>query len=90
MRYAFHIPQADVNVELIFLLGKVSDENLENLLKIESSLFGDILQVSVKDAYNNLAYKTIGGFDYILDHRKDADFIIKTDDDLWWNFHTLR
>ena len=76
--------------ELLFLLGTVADEDLQNCLEEENRMFGDMLQISVKDSYQNLPYKTISGFDYVSQFRTDVAFILKTDDDLKLDTAALR
>ena len=53
-------------------------------------MFGDMLQISVKDSYQNLPYKTISGFDYVSQFMTDVAFILKTDDDLKFDTAALR
>ena len=89
MRYFFKIPNA--KTELIFLLGNVGDDDeMQQFLQEEHAIYGDILQMSVRDSYKNLTYKTVGGFDYIWYQRKDINLIIKLDDDLRWDEYSLR
>ena len=76
--------------ELLFLLGTVADEDLQNCLEEENRMFGDMLQISVKDSYQNLPYKTISGFDYVSQFRTDVAVILKTDDDLKIDTAALR
>ena len=76
--------------ELLFVLGKVEDDDLQKSLEEESRIFGDILQISFPDSYHNLPYKTIAGFDFITSFRTNVSFIMKMDDDLHVNSGALR
>jgi len=53
------------SIQLTFLLGLPSDRDLQSWIDIESDLFGDILQISVEDSYQNLSYKTLGAYQWI-------------------------
>lgn len=79
-----------IKQSVIFLLGKVEDERVQQLIQEESKMFGDILQISVKDSYGNLPFKTIAGLEYVMENRKNTDVIIKIDDDLIINEGALR
>jgi hypothetical protein len=54
-----------VQIVVIFLLGKVNDEELKKNLEREDQLFGDILQSTVPESYATLSYKSISGFIWI-------------------------
>ena len=51
-------------VRLIFLLGQTSPA-LQTELQAENIAHGDIVQISVKDHYTALSYKTLSGFVWV-------------------------
>ena len=51
-------------VRLIFLLGQTSQE-LQAQLQAENVAHGDLVQISVKDHYTALSYKTLSGFVWV-------------------------
>jgi len=53
------------SIHLTFLLGLTRDKDVKKQIAIESNLFGDILQLSVEDSYQNLSYKTLGAYQWI-------------------------
>ena len=53
------------SIHLTFLLGLTKDQKVQKRIEHESELFGDILQISVEDSYNNLSYKTLGAYQWI-------------------------
>ena len=53
------------SIHLTFLLGLTKDQQVQKRIERESELFGDILQISVEDSYNNLSYKTLGAYQWI-------------------------
>ena len=49
----------------------------------EKNEYGDILQLSIEEGYENLAYKTLAGFAWIWrQYGENLQWIIKLDDDL--------
>ena len=88
----------------VFILGEVrpGQENLEKLasssfiptvqmaLESENAEYGDILQETFLDSYNNLTLKTICILKYFSSHAADsANFLLKTDDDSFVNLAGL-
>ena len=53
------------SIHLTFLLGLTPDKDVKERIGIESDRFGDILQLSVEDSYQNLSYKTLGAYQWI-------------------------
>jgi hypothetical protein len=54
------------------MLGKIADKSVEEKVDREHQLFGDLLQISVPEGYENLSFKSISGFVWIdrLQHLK--------------------
>ena len=53
------------DMQLIFLLGIPPDRGTQSDIEAEHSTHGDIVQISIKDHYTILAYKTLSGFVWI-------------------------
>jgi len=77
------------NARVIFLLGKVGSSQVQEQLHAEHLVHGDILQNTVIDAYNTLAYKTLGAFVWINRYCGNAAYVMKIDDDVTINFDTV-
>lgn len=71
--------------QVLFLVGKHEDPYWNSLMEKENSLHRDILQVDVIDSYRNLSLKVIGGLCWISEALQMADYIMKTDDDVYIN-----
>ena len=69
----------------IFLFGNVHNSTLQDAFFAESNTFDDILQENFIDSYENLTYKTIMGFKWAVTNCRSAQFIMKTDDDMYVN-----
>jgi len=74
-------------VRLLFLLGQGQDG--QHAIDEEAAEFGDILQEDFKDAYHNLTLKTIGGLKWSSIFCPQAEFVMKTDDDIFVNVPLL-
>ncbi|KAK6170314.1 hypothetical protein SNE40_018731 [Patella caerulea] len=76
-------------VRVIFLLGRVEDQNLQDRIFYEHSKYGDTIQGDFKDAYHNLTYKAVMGLHWVSHFCSDVKYVIKTDDDAvfdMWRF----
>ncbi|XP_023330623.1 beta-1,3-galactosyltransferase 1 isoform X2 [Eurytemora carolleeae] len=72
-----------VNTRLVFLLGMVSDVGLQKPLLDEAMRFKDIVQGDFLDTYHNLSYKNVFGKLWVSEFCEQADFVVKTDDDMF-------
>ena len=52
-------------VSLVFLLGQVTDKLVMSELREENLVSGDLVQISVRDHYTALSYKTLSGFIWV-------------------------
>ena len=57
--------QNRTGVAAIFLLGQITDKQVTDDLRAENVAHGDLLQISVKDHYTALSYKTLSGFVWV-------------------------
>ena len=60
-----------------------SNSNLVNELLAESDTYRDLAITDNVDVYNNLTLKTIAAFDWARRFCPEADFLLKTDDDMF-------
>src|SRR6218665_1770933 len=78
-----------VTVRRIFVMGLPNNDYVQEAIKLESSLYHDILQENFLDTYRNLTYKAVGALRWVKDHCSNAKFVLKTDDDSFVNMHVL-
>lgn len=76
-------------VRYMFLLGRISDKALQVALETESASYRDILQEDFIDSYNNLTLKTMMAFRWASTFCQKAEFVMKTDDDMFVNINGL-
>jgi len=69
-------------VYILFLLGKTSNSTVQEDLRSENMLHGDMVQISVLDHYKALSYKTLTGFIWTNRFCGSAKYIVKVDDDV--------
>ena len=76
---------------LVFLLGAAPAPNpaLERELAEEVEQHGDILRSDFLDTYRNLTLKTVAGMKWGARHCPQAEFVLKTDDDMYVNLPLL-
>ncbi|KAH7971145.1 hypothetical protein HPB49_019502 [Dermacentor silvarum] len=75
--------------DVVFLLGKTSDQELQRKVFAEHDSYGDIVQGDFVDCYRNLTYKTVMLMRWAREKCSDANFVLKIDDDMLlgvWDF----
>ena len=79
--------QAEHSAKLIFLLGTTStpDPELEGRIAEETALQGDLVREDFLDTYQNLTLKTLAGVKWAGQFCGQAEFVMKTDDDMYVN-----
>jgi hypothetical protein len=70
------------NATLMFVLGRVYDPAVQDLIDMEAAQYGDILQEDFQDSYRNLTYKGLAGLKWANMFCSKVDFLLKTDDDI--------
>lgn len=70
------------DIRLVFMMGATPEKKTNNLLKLESNYFNDIVQEDFHDSYKNLTYKGIMAMKWISEYCAHTQFILKTDDDI--------
>lgn len=76
-------------VFILFLLGKTLDTTVQESLQTENMLHGDMVQISVRDHYKALSYKTLTGFIWANRFCGSAKYIVKVDDDVTMDLDNL-
>jgi len=76
-------------VQHVFLFGQSTNISVDKQLHREHLEYGDIIQFSFYDTYRILTYKTIMGYKWASRYCSNANFIFKTDDDVYVNIKGL-
>ncbi|KAG4065812.1 hypothetical protein HA402_012490 [Bradysia odoriphaga] len=78
---------------VVFMLGNAdatgSDVTDSNKLQEELDRFGDVVVGDFVDSYRNLTLKTIMAYDWITTYCREAQMVVKTDDDVLVNIFEL-
>ena len=77
------------NVQIVFIMGQVSDRDVMESVKMEWDLYGDIVQEDFVDSYHNLTYKALAGLKWVSTFCGHATYVLKTDDDIFVNIFAL-
>lgn len=81
-------------VRLLFLLGSqredMVEEGIEQEIGEEWEQYGDIVREDFVDSYKNLTLKTLGGMKWAAIYCPAAQWVMKTDDDMYVNLPLLR
>ena len=81
--------QTSAVVRRVFLLGRTSDREEQARIDEEASRYDDVLQGEIEEIYQNLTSKTVMGYTWMRKHCPDADYVMKTDDDMYVNTPAL-
>lgn len=73
----------------LFLLGRTANASLQEEVRAESELFGDIVQADFLDTYNNLTVKSVVLLKWVDRHCPHSRYVLKTDDDMYVNVPNL-
>jgi beta-1,3-galactosyltransferase 1 len=76
-------------MRLVFMIGVSENSTLNDEVKFESELYGDIVQEDFMDTYRNLTLKTIMGLKWVSTYCSKAKFTLKVDDDVVVNSANL-
>ncbi|XP_037083580.1 beta-1,3-galactosyltransferase 5-like [Pollicipes pollicipes] len=77
------------DVVLGFLLARTNDSAVQAAIQRESDTFGDIIQASFVDHYNNLTLKSLATLEWFDTYCRRAQFVLKVDDDLFVSVDNL-
>ena len=85
------------NVYLCFFIyllqlhtGATSDKKLQQSIADENKKYGDIIQGDFVDSYHNLSYKAIMGNLWAAEFCEQAEFVVKTDDDMFIDLYEVK
>ena len=77
------------DVAIAFVLGQTRNVSTQKNIDSEADIYGDIIQGLNVDSYHNLTLKTLSSLIWVSDNCEEADFILKTDDDMAINMPKL-
>lgn len=69
----------------VFFVGRTRTSSVQEFLLEESARHHDIVQMDYDDGYYNLTYKSITALNWIQKHCPRAEYVLKTDDDVFVN-----
>ena len=74
----------------MFCTGSTLDENIQRSLEEESQEYRDLVQGDFLDNYYNLSYKAIMGNLWVAEFCSQAEFLVKTDDDMFVDMYEVK
>ncbi|XP_026680945.1 beta-1,3-galactosyltransferase 1-like isoform X1 [Diaphorina citri] len=74
---------------VIFFIGRTENQTLVELVDEEQANYQDLVQEDFVDSYNNLTIASIMMLKFITHRCTHAQYIAKTDDDIYFNVHKL-
>ena len=79
------------SAKIIFLMGTTTttDSDLETDLAEEIAENNDVVREDFLDTYKNLTLKTLAGIKWADQYCSQADFVMKTDDDMYVNLDNI-
>ena len=90
IRESWGVPNMlNVVTRLVFLLGAPQDKEVQTQLDAENAAHKDLVQGQFSDTYANLSYKNIMGKLWVSEYCEQAEFVVKTDDDMFVDLYEL-
>nr|XP_023013772.1 beta-1,3-galactosyltransferase 5 isoform X2 [Leptinotarsa decemlineata] len=77
------------DIAIAFMLGATSNQTLNDKIEQEQEIYGDIIRGKFVDTYDNLTLKTISMLEWVDNFCSKAQFVLKTDDDMFINVSRL-
>lgn len=77
------------DVAVTFMLGSTANSSIDERIKQEQFVYGDIIRGKFIDTYDNLTLKTISMLEWVDNYCPKANFVLKTDDDMFINVSRL-
>ena len=75
--------QAAFNFKLVFMVGRDDlSSRVNEMIKQENEIYGDMVQTDFSDTYYNLTTKTMMGFRWVSTYCGNARYTLKVDDDI--------
>jgi hypothetical protein len=76
-------------IRLVFMLGYSNKTKINQIVRLESSIYNDIVQEDYIDSYRNLTYKAVMSMKWISEYCNHTRYILKVDDDMMVNMFLL-
>ncbi|KAH9495333.1 hypothetical protein Btru_017453 [Bulinus truncatus] len=79
-----YVNSPENNARMIFVVGRNTQSNgsYEKLLREEIKTYGDVVLVEINDTYTNIRMKSMSMLHWATTHCANAEFFIRTDDDV--------
>lgn len=77
------------NVTVAFMLGTTFDSNITEKVQEESEKYNDLIVGNFHDSYSNLTLKSMSMLEWVNTYCFQAEFLFKTDDDMFINVKKL-
>ena len=84
-----NISELPRNVKVVFIIGQADNEKQQLKIKGESNKYGDIIQESFIDTYENLTIKSLMLLKWFEQNCHQTQYVMKTDDDMYINLPKL-
>ncbi|XP_075680500.1 lactosylceramide 1,3-N-acetyl-beta-D-glucosaminyltransferase-like [Dermatophagoides pteronyssinus] len=83
--WALDLLQQLGNYRVMFMVGLTESNETQERLKFESLIHEDIVQINIVDSFYNLTYKSIHMLYWHQNYCPNAQYLIKTDDDIYFH-----
>ena len=77
-----HFSPPTGSMRVVFFIGAVNDDTLQNKLYYENEVYSDLVQESYEDSYRNLTYKGMSALKWITRYCRNTNLLLKIDDDM--------
>ena len=74
------------NYEFVFMVGKSSNQTINEMVKNEFDIYEDIVQENFIDSYWNLTLKSIMSYKWVSKYCRNSVYVVKIDDDVIVDF----
>ncbi|XP_042873870.1 beta-1,3-galactosyltransferase 5-like [Penaeus japonicus] len=78
-----------IYLRIVFVFGAAASQEEQDIINEESEKHHDIIQLDFVDSYKNLSYKGVSALQWITEHCMQAQWILKSDDDMIINVFGL-
>ena len=78
-------------IKVLFIMGLTQKDTVEVQKRVyeEDKMYGDIIQASFTESFQNLTLKVIMGLKWVTEHCVHAKYMYKGDDDMFVNFNNI-
>ena len=77
------------NYEFVFMVGKSSNQTINEMVKNEFDIYEDIVQENFIDSYWNLTLKSIMSYKWVSKYCRNSVYVVKIDDDVNLHFKNV-